>query len=62
VIAEELRSLLQGAKIPPPYVIVGHSVGGNNVRAYTSRYRHEIAGMVLVDASHPDQENRFRQD
>jgi len=59
VISEELHSLLQAASIPPPYVIVGHSMGGYDVRVYTSLYRSEIAGMVLVDASHPDQENRF---
>lgn len=59
VIAEELHKLLQAAGVAPPYVIVGHSMGGYDVRVYASRYRDEIAGMVLVDASHPDQENRF---
>jgi pimeloyl-ACP methyl ester carboxylesterase len=59
VIAEELHALLQAASVSPPYVIVGHSMGGHDVRVYTSRYRNEIVGMVLVDASHPDQENRF---
>jgi pimeloyl-ACP methyl ester carboxylesterase len=59
VIAEELHALLQAASITPPYVIVGHSMGGYDVRVYTSMYRREIAGMVLVDASHPDQDNRF---
>ena len=59
VIAEELHALLQAASVSPPYVIVGHSMGGYDVRVYTSRYRNEIVGMVLVDASHPDQENRF---
>ena len=59
VIAEELHGLLQGAGIASPYVIVGHSMGGYNVRLYASMYPKEIAGMVLVDASHPDQENRF---
>jgi pimeloyl-ACP methyl ester carboxylesterase len=59
VIAEELHSLLQAAGIAPPYVIVGHSMGGYDVRVFTSLYRNEIVGMVLVDASHPDQENRF---
>jgi len=59
VIAEELHALLQAANISPPYVIVGHSMGGYDVRVYTSLYRNEIVGMVLVDASHPDQENRF---
>lgn len=59
VIAEELHALLRAASVSPPYVIVGHSMGGYDVRVYTSLYRNEIVGMVLVDASHPDQENRF---
>jgi len=59
VMAEELHALLQAAGIAPPYVLVGHSMGGYNVRLYTSLHRNEITGMVLVDASHPDQENRF---
>jgi pimeloyl-ACP methyl ester carboxylesterase len=59
VFAEELHQLLQAAGVAPPYVIVGHSMGGFDVRLYASMYRDEIAGMILVDASHPDQENRF---
>lgn len=59
VIAGELHTLLQAAGIPPPYVLVGHLTGGYDVRLYASLYRNEVAGMVLVDASHPDQENRF---
>ncbi len=59
VIAEELHALLEAAGIAPPYILVGHSMGGYDVRLYASLYRNEVAGMVLVDASHPDQENRF---
>jgi pimeloyl-ACP methyl ester carboxylesterase len=59
VIAQELNSLLKAADISPPYVLVGHSMGGYNVRVFASLYRDQVAGMVLVDASHPDQENRF---
>ncbi|HET7890936.1 MAG TPA: alpha/beta hydrolase [Candidatus Sulfotelmatobacter sp.] len=59
VMAEELHTLLQAAGVAPPYVLVGHSLGGFNVRLYASLYRNEAAGMVLVDSSHPDQENRF---
>jgi pimeloyl-ACP methyl ester carboxylesterase len=59
VIAEELHALLQAARVPGPYILVGHSMGGYDVRLYASLYRSEVAGMVLVDASHPDQENRF---
>jgi len=59
VIAGELHALLRAAGIAPPYVLVGHSMGGYDVRLYASLYRNEVAGIVLVDASHPDQENRF---
>jgi pimeloyl-ACP methyl ester carboxylesterase len=58
-IAEELHALLGAAGVAPPYVLVGHSTGGYNVRLYASLYRSEVSGMVLVDASHPDQETRF---
>ena len=57
--AEELHALLHNAGIPPPYILVGHSMGGYNVRVFASLYRTEVGGMVLVDASHPDQEKRF---
>lgn len=59
IIAEQLHALLQAAAVPPPYVLVGHSMGGFDVRLFASLFRSEVAGMVLVDASHPDQENRF---
>ena len=59
VIAEQLHALLQTAAVLPPYVLVGHSMGGYDVRLFTSLYRREVAGIVLVDSSHPDQESRF---
>jgi pimeloyl-ACP methyl ester carboxylesterase len=58
-IAEELELLLHNAGVPPPYVLVGHSMGGYDVRVFANSYRNEVAGVVLVDASHPDQEKRF---
>jgi pimeloyl-ACP methyl ester carboxylesterase len=59
VMATELHALLHAAEIAPPYIVVGHSLGGFNMRLYASLFRNEVAGMVLIDASHPDQENRF---
>ncbi|MGA9508901.1 MAG: alpha/beta hydrolase [Candidatus Sulfotelmatobacter sp.] len=59
VMAEELHTLLHNAGIAPPYVLVGHSMGGYNVRLFASFYRSEVTGMVLVDSSHPEQEKRF---
>lgn len=59
VIAEELHTLLDRAGIAPPYILVGHSWGGLNVRMYASLYRNDVAGMLLVDSSHPDQMHRL---
>ncbi len=53
-IASELHQLLGSAGIEPPYVMVGHSVGGVYVRVYNAQYPGEVIGMVLVDATHPD--------
>lgn len=57
---EELRALLAGAGIEPPYVLVGHSISGLHVRAYAYRHPEEVAGLVLVDSSHEDQVERVK--
>jgi pimeloyl-ACP methyl ester carboxylesterase len=57
--AQELHILLQNAGVPPPYILVGHSMGGFDVRLYANLYRSEVAGMVLVDSSHPEQQKRL---
>ena len=57
--AEELHTLLHNAGIHGPLILVGHSLGGYNVRLYASLYRSEVAGMVLVDSSHPEQQKRL---
>ena len=54
-IADELHTALQQADIDGPFVLVGHSFGGLPVRAFADRYRDEVSGIVLADASHPDQ-------
>ena len=51
----ELHTLLQEADEEGPYVLVGHSLAGLYSRIYADRYPEEVAGMVLVDSSHPDQ-------
>jgi pimeloyl-ACP methyl ester carboxylesterase len=53
--ADELHALLQEADEEGPYVLVGHSLAGLYSRVYAERYPEEIAGVVLVDSSHPDQ-------
>ncbi len=56
---KDLRALLRNADIPGPYVLVGHSIGGFNSLLYAHRYPKEVAGVVLVDSSHPDQVARL---
>lgn len=58
-IARELHTLLDNAGIDGPYVLVGQSFGGLYVRMHAARYPSEVAGMVLVDASHPDMWTRL---
>jgi pimeloyl-ACP methyl ester carboxylesterase len=53
--AEELQTLLHGAGIAPPYVVVGHSMGGLVARVFIQLYLAEVAGLALVDSSHPGQ-------
>jgi pimeloyl-ACP methyl ester carboxylesterase len=58
-IVNELHTLLVNAGVGGPYVLVGHSLGGLNVRLYASLYPKEVAGIVLVDASHEAQYEKF---
>lgn len=54
-IINELRRNLRDKDIAPPYVLVGHSLGGLYVQLYARRYPQEVAGLVLVDSTHPEQ-------
>jgi pimeloyl-ACP methyl ester carboxylesterase len=56
---EELHTLLHNAGVQPPLVLVGHSLGGYNVRIYQSRYPEEVGALVLVDAAHEQQWDRL---
>lgn len=45
----ELHTLLMKADIPAPYVLVGHSFGGNVAQLYAATYLEATVGLVLVD-------------
>ena len=49
--ADDLAALLKAAKLPAPYVIAAHSMGGYIARLYAGRHTGDVAGMVLVDPS-----------
>jgi pimeloyl-ACP methyl ester carboxylesterase len=54
-LVEELHTLLRATGHRAPYVFVGHSYGGLLARLFAERYPDEVAGVVLVDSSHPHQ-------
>ena len=54
-IAVELERLLDGAGERPPYILVAHSFGGYPAQVFVRRHPAEVAGLVLLDASHPHQ-------
>jgi pimeloyl-ACP methyl ester carboxylesterase len=51
-IVAELRAELGRQKIKPPYVLVGHSLGGLYMQYFARNYPDEVAGLVLVDSTH----------
>jgi pimeloyl-ACP methyl ester carboxylesterase len=57
-ISAELHTLLTRVGVASPYVIVGHSYGGLYALRYASQYPEDVAGLVLIDSSHPDQFTR----
>ena len=57
---DDLHALLGAAAIPGPYVLAAHSFGGIIVRLYAATYPDEVVGLVLVDASHEEQNARFQ--
>jgi pimeloyl-ACP methyl ester carboxylesterase len=60
-IAEDLHAPLAAAGEKPPFVLVGHSLGGPYIMTYTKYFGADVAGLVFVDASHPDQVRRFKE-
>lgn len=54
-INDELRQILKAKKIKPPYILVGHSLGGLYMQLYARRYPQEVSALILVDSTHPKQ-------
>jgi len=59
-IVGELRWRLAASGISPPYVLVGHSLGGLYMQYFARRYPEEVQGLVLVDSMHPEQLDRVK--
>jgi pimeloyl-ACP methyl ester carboxylesterase len=53
--AQRLHALLAAAGVTGPIVLIGHSLGGLLNRIYTGLYPAQVAGVVMLDSSHPAQ-------
>lgn len=61
-IAREQHDLLKNAGLAPPYLLVGHSLGGLYQFVYAKLYPDEVAGLVLVDPTPPHHWERIQQE
>jgi pimeloyl-ACP methyl ester carboxylesterase len=50
-VVSDLHALLAKADVAPPYVLVGHSIGGLDIRLFGAMHPDEVAGLVLIDAT-----------
>jgi pimeloyl-ACP methyl ester carboxylesterase len=57
--ADELHDLLRAVHVPEPFILVGHSMGGANVRYLAAKSPQAVAGMVLVDSVSHEQPKKF---
>lgn len=61
-IVEELRGALAVRGLRPPYILVGHSIGGLYMQLFAKLHPEDVAGAVLVDTTHPDQLERMKSE
>ena len=54
-IVEELRTTMKSNGIVPPYILVGHSIGGLYMQYFARKYPDEVKALILVDSTHPNQ-------
>lgn len=59
--ARQLHKLLEKNGEKPPYILVGHSMGGPYNRIFRDLYKNEVNGMVFLDSSHPEQWERLAE-
>jgi pimeloyl-ACP methyl ester carboxylesterase len=57
-VATRLRGILKRAGLPPPYVMVGHSIGGSFALIYAALFPEDVQGLVLLEPVHPDEFTR----
>ncbi|WP_266170901.1 alpha/beta fold hydrolase [Dyella subtropica] len=60
-VVNDLHALLKRAQIRPPYLLVGHSMGGMAVRLFAAEHSSEVVGMVLVDPTNEHQAEGYNR-
>lgn len=61
-IAAQQRALLGQAGLKPPYILVGQGLGGLYQYVYARLYPQDVAGLILLDPTHPQQWQRMQTD
>jgi pimeloyl-ACP methyl ester carboxylesterase len=61
-VVDELHEMLSEADVSPPYVLVGHSLGGLNARLFAARHARDLAGVVFVDPTSPEYYGRSQSE
>ncbi len=61
-VTEILHRGLIEAGVEPPYLLVGHSIGGLYMNLFARLYPDEISGLILIDSSHPEQFDYLRKE
>jgi len=49
LVSKSLHSILMTLKIAPPYILVGHSLGGVYIRSFYGYYPNEVSALVFID-------------
>lgn len=60
-VVNDLRAILVDGFIKGPVVLVGHSIGGLIINMYAHQHPKQIAGLMFIDSSHPNQKNRIEK-
>lgn len=59
-IVKDLKALVTAAKLKTPLILVGHSLGGFNMKLYAALHPEDVAGLVLIDPSEDRVADRVR--
>lgn len=58
-VVDDLAALLEASSEKAPFVLVGFSFGGLTSQLYAAAHPDDVAGLVLVESNHPDENDDF---